>query len=285
MITKIETITPEKAKSYLAHNKHNRNVSQSLVGRMATAIRQKQWVVTHQGIAFDADGNLIDGQHRLNAIILANKSVEMLVTRGIPPVYQNGVLIKTMDVVDTGKKRTTAEQLFLSHDVANANIVTACLTIIVRIAIGGKVVLGVPQAVGLLELYGKHLDVLIPLVSKLRAARNCGVAGALAFGRHVHRDTADIFAEQIGTGIDLKRGDPALTLRNRLINGKEGSSVNDRMLIANNTMNSFYHFVRNNELTVLKQSSEGIDYFRSKQKANVAKIAEIMGFSLNGTAA
>jgi hypothetical protein len=36
-------------------------------------------MVTHQGIAFDTQGVLVDGQHRLAAIIEADRPVELTV--------------------------------------------------------------------------------------------------------------------------------------------------------------------------------------------------------------
>ena len=42
-------------------------------------------MTTHQGIAFDENGVLQDGQHRLCAIVSANKPVDMMVTSGLSP--------------------------------------------------------------------------------------------------------------------------------------------------------------------------------------------------------
>lgn len=47
---------------------------------MARDIKEGHWDSTHQGIAIASDGTLIDGQHRLLAIVEAGKSVKMNVT-------------------------------------------------------------------------------------------------------------------------------------------------------------------------------------------------------------
>ena len=44
-------------------------------------IDEDQWRVTHQCIAFDARNNLVDGQHRLSAVVLANKPIDAYVAR------------------------------------------------------------------------------------------------------------------------------------------------------------------------------------------------------------
>lgn len=107
MITiKQETITPEKARMYLNTNKDgNRKLSTKAVIELARAIRDGKWQLTHQGIAFDAKGRLIDGQHRLNAVIFARKPVEMMVARGVDSSKNN------LYTIDTGIKRSVSNIL------------------------------------------------------------------------------------------------------------------------------------------------------------------------------
>lgn len=95
----IETITPEKAKKYLAKNlKTNRPINPSSVKLFAELMKSKQFPLTHQGLAFDSTGKLIDGQNRLSAIIESVCTVTMMVTRGFPP--------KTFRAIDMGKSRS-----------------------------------------------------------------------------------------------------------------------------------------------------------------------------------
>src|SRR5438046_2404287 len=56
------------AEQWLAANTANRPLSRSTVRGFADAMRSGEWLVTHQGVAFDTDGVLVDGQHRLAAI-------------------------------------------------------------------------------------------------------------------------------------------------------------------------------------------------------------------------
>ena len=81
----IEIITPEMAKAYLLRNKSNRKVSRQHVARLARCMKAGKFRLTHQGIAFDEDGNMIDGQHRLLAIIESGCSIQMSVARGVKP--------------------------------------------------------------------------------------------------------------------------------------------------------------------------------------------------------
>jgi len=76
-------ITPVMAGVWLDKNPNNRSVTQSRVASYARAMLAGRWGVTGQNIIFDKDGDLLDGQHRLWAIIEADIPVRMGVTVGI----------------------------------------------------------------------------------------------------------------------------------------------------------------------------------------------------------
>lgn len=61
----------------------NRIVDKSRVKIIAEDIKNGRWVPSNNSIAFDSNGNLVDGHHRLSAIVLSGKSVLSIVVRGI----------------------------------------------------------------------------------------------------------------------------------------------------------------------------------------------------------
>ena len=67
-------VGPDLAARWLDGNTHNRPLKQTLVDRFVRDMQAGRWRLTHQGIAFDADGMLIDGQHRLWAIVISATS-------------------------------------------------------------------------------------------------------------------------------------------------------------------------------------------------------------------
>jgi hypothetical protein len=83
MITfRLETITPELAEAYLRLNDpKNRNMRSAALKDYCAAMKDGSWQVTHQAIAFDASGMLIDGQHRLKAVIMSGAQQQMYVAR------------------------------------------------------------------------------------------------------------------------------------------------------------------------------------------------------------
>ena len=100
-----ETITPELATQYLALNRGNRKLSARAVKMLAHEIREGRWQLTHQGIAFDEAGVLVDGQHRLQAVVEAGVPVEMMVARGVQPSENN------LYAIDCGKKRPIRDMM------------------------------------------------------------------------------------------------------------------------------------------------------------------------------
>ena len=116
MRTEIKTIWPDEARHILKHNnKINRNISDTFVNKIANDILNDTFILTHQGIAFDTDGNLLDGQHRLAGCIKANKPIKILVTYDVPKKYEaNGVALNSFEIIDSGRTRTVAQMLNIS---------------------------------------------------------------------------------------------------------------------------------------------------------------------------
>ena len=56
MRSKVQKISPKRAAEMLAANTSNRPLSRSTVRSFAEAMRRGDWLVTHQGIAFDTTG-------------------------------------------------------------------------------------------------------------------------------------------------------------------------------------------------------------------------------------
>ena len=95
---KVETITPEIAKTMLGENVNNRRISRDNVNLFAREIRNGEWRFNGEAIKFGKDGRLLDGQHRLLAVIAADKPLTTLVIRGLED--------ETQQTMDSAEKRT-----------------------------------------------------------------------------------------------------------------------------------------------------------------------------------
>jgi hypothetical protein len=82
MIKSVEFVDvgPEYAAVILGSNQHNRYLNQSRVSYYAKQMSMGAWQETHQGILLGKDMRLIDGQHRLSAVVKSGVTVRMMVT-------------------------------------------------------------------------------------------------------------------------------------------------------------------------------------------------------------
>jgi hypothetical protein len=113
MRTELVEMTPALAKEFLKLNTINRPVRPSHVETLFQAFSRGEYVTTHQGIAFDSEGRLIDGQHRLLAIASMPDgfSVQILVTWGL-------ARDAAFQVIDsTQAKRSTSDVLKIDRSV------------------------------------------------------------------------------------------------------------------------------------------------------------------------
>jgi hypothetical protein len=78
-------ITPELAAKWLEFNKVNRNVRIKKVREYAEMMTANGWKLNGSGITFDNDGMLVDGQHRLLAVVESGETILSLVTEGVSP--------------------------------------------------------------------------------------------------------------------------------------------------------------------------------------------------------
>lgn len=111
MNTQIVMVTPQMAKVWLEKNPCNRPIRMKVVDAFARDMKCGKWLLTHQGIAFDEDGNLLDGQHRLSAVALSGCSVLMEVTTGLPRA--------SMIAVDGGSIRDFRDAIVIDNKYEN----------------------------------------------------------------------------------------------------------------------------------------------------------------------
>ena len=110
-----EIITPEIARVYLTRNIVNRRITESRVNSYAEEMKKGLWQVNGDAIRFSKSGNLIDGQHRLKACILADVQFQTLVIRGLND--------DSFVTIDNGKPRSSCDVFYIS-DIENANQVS-----------------------------------------------------------------------------------------------------------------------------------------------------------------
>lgn len=216
---KVETITPEIAKDCMRQNTGNfRKRDAGRVSAYSQDMRLDLWDLNGESIVFGADGQLKNGQHRLEAIIVSGHSIQCVVVRGI-----------TCDAsrIDRGKPRSVAQ--WIAHSgVKNAVLVAA----ISRQCIGHEKGIWNHKGWGVAAIIDTEV---LAFAHNHHEAINNSVVGARLTGvpqsnfvstmfigcrfRDINRsETARWFRDAIVDGSDLSDIDAALHFRNRVSN-------------------------------------------------------------------
>jgi len=274
-----ETITPDAAVAYLerVHPEHQRKFTISRAENWAMAMRGHQWMVTHQGIAFDDQGHLIDGQHRLYAIKITGLDQKMLVTRGLPVCMKNGQTNYTLDAIDRGNVRSVAEQLAIRCNVTNAGrVFTACRLIVASAINKPMATCTTPTCVTVLEKFPalRRLSKHLPTQYGLRSGY---IWGAIAMAAKGNSDVEHEFYAKLISGEMIKRGQPVFALRSFLLASVGNAGIKQMLRIRNATLNCCFAYLENQKVDRVSTSEDGFKFFQARHLKTLNEIAEKAG--------
>jgi hypothetical protein len=211
-------IEPAQAEAWLGLNKRNRNIRKAYVVSLADAIRRGEWQLNGDAIRFSKDGDLLDGQHRLHAIVEAGVPIRSLVVSGLD--------LEAQDTIDRGAKRTLGD-VFTIHGITEAKAMAAAASWLHRFEAGtagkgqgGATTVSPAQALAVYERNPDLHDSIragrLMADSGLRLRPSAAVALHYLFAK-IDRLDADQFFDALANGTGLAAGDPVLVLRNALI--------------------------------------------------------------------
>lgn len=213
------TVGPAQAEKWLAANIANRTVRPSRVKEYATAMQQGRWLYTADPIRFDEDGKLIDGQHRLMAIVRSGREVEIQVVRGLSRQAQ--------DAVDTGAARTASDALKVRGFKHGPQLAATVPIVNWLLKDGGFAASYSRDDVVFWVGVHEGLADVVDLAQRNRNLLPCQLApyAAARYAARVRSDdleaTDRFFVEQLVETIGLTSGSPALATRRYLLGLRE----------------------------------------------------------------
>ncbi len=214
----VEEVSPDRASQFLSMNGVNRNLRKSHVTFLAGAMLRGEWELNGEAIKFTKDGRLIDGQHRLNAIVQAGVPIVLPVVRGV-----DDSAFKTLD---TGAARNHADALSIAGESLPTQL-AAALRIVTCHDLGklqdhfsGSA--GSPSNKQLHATLQQHpavrdwvrkaySDKIATGFRPPTLAAICYLSSCRSNGHRAYE-----FIEAVGTGVGLDAGNPALLLRERV---------------------------------------------------------------------
>lgn len=215
--TEVVEMTPATAHHLLAGNTHNRKLNPTKVKMYTEAIQRGEWVFNGDAIRVDRHGVLLDGQHRLEAVIKAEKSIMVVLVTGLDPEAQ--------ETVDIGRKRTTSDMLRLRGELNSATL-AGSLNLLFSYKTHGILYSGASSLTATPQQLMKFLDqypevrnyLYTPHSSTIKKLLTPSIAAALYYlFATVDEDDAFKFFELLATGNGLALGNPIYALRERLM--------------------------------------------------------------------
>lgn len=243
----IVNVTPSLAAEWLKCNTRNRNLSESYVDSLARDMESGRWLFTHQGVAFDIDGVLLDGQHRLNAIVRSGVTVRMVVT--------NGIARDSIAGIDQGTGRLAQDVLKLSHSkdvgkrgMAIANAMCAGFT-------GSNA--GRRSKLEQVAFYLEHEGAILYAESALPVGSvrlmNAGIAAVIARASYtVDRAVLDRFCQVLITGLSEEPRDASIILLRDFVKSSGNKGTSYRTIVYRKTVMSLDAFRSGRALGTLR---------------------------------
>lgn len=217
MQAKIEMISPSYARQLLEQGISNRPISETAVLRYARDMADGKWQSNGQGIVLTESGMMLDGQHRMHAVIRADVTVGMLVVRGISQEH--------FSTLDSGRSRTLADVLSVDG-FKNSNQ----LAVVARMAYNytvGNHLRDAPTKATLRDFVADHpylaemANYAISNSGKGPIRRlNTSLGAVLFLANSKHRFDPEVMEFQggIASGSGLFAGDSRLSIREWMLN-------------------------------------------------------------------
>jgi hypothetical protein len=173
-------VTPALAADWLKNNICNRKLRKAVVANYARQMKRGEWLPIAQDISFDTRHRLINGQHRLTAVIESGVTIRVLVTTGVPERIANSE-VKPMDLMDTGLPRSLADQLQIQHNIqAGAALAAIVRAIIAWILPKRTYKLSVGEVLLVYRLFQDPIDFVLANRSKEHGLKQTGILAAFA---------------------------------------------------------------------------------------------------------
>lgn len=231
MKTSFELITPVKAAELLKKNNMNRLLRKNDLNEYARQMVAGLWKEeTGEAIKIADDNTILDGQHRLQALILANISLRFMVITGLDK--------SVFTVLDSGIKRSSGDILHIAG-IHDSNNVAAGIRKYVILKSGR--VLG--RTTNASTKYSSS-EILSAYLSRIkfwdaatlmsnqwydkskRILPKSEFMGLYAFLFDIHPDDAFVFMSSLADGLNLESNNPIYLLREKLLMAKLNTRFN-----------------------------------------------------------
>ena len=221
------TITPQVADQWLTLNTNNRPARKSHVARLAEAMERGEFRLTGDPVRWAGEVGasvLVDGQHRLMAVVRSGMTVQSFVMTNVPE--------ETAMVIDTAQVQRTLADLLEERGETRTKTLASIINSAMQLERGEYYTGWTPSRPQALAWFDANPEVResVGYGTRVREALKYlqGQAGALhyVFSR-VDSDDANEFWNRLTTGTGLEAGNPILVLRQKI---EKSAAVNREVM-------------------------------------------------------
>lgn len=253
----VQTVTPELAQEFIDRNEQNRAVVTAWVRFLADEMSNGRFMLTHQGLAFDWNGAMLDGQHRCHAVIEAQVAVKMLITENLNPA--------TREVIDQGRIRKLSDNLKILLGQDRADLVGGILQMIERAINHSTLRLSYPAAVEILNKRHAAIEWAKANVVGTRFSRGtfstAPLVAAFVYAYPANPRAVSEAYHALVDGTFSSMSDPLHVLREKII-ATPTRGEKSRIELFNKTLGAIHMTLHGEKCKKLQVSKERIDAFK-----------------------
>ena len=257
---RVVEMTPKLAQKYLSQNQSNRNLRRRKVAEYKRQMEKGYWHLTPQGIALSADGKLLNGQHRLQAVVEYGKPVQMVVTTGVTHGAQQ--------YMDSAIPRRVADNLKMFDGEVSATRLVAAAKALQLFDTGLWEPVILDDARKMIKKYRDSVDWMNTQPSNQLPRSAYFFAPLIWLHHHGWGDEIELFADEMATMEGLTKGSPVIALHKALARLQKGGGWKRSIHISMMTFNALRFYMEEEpvESRQISMTSSGFDYFNTQIK-------------------
>ena len=245
------------AKKLLGNNKSNRNISNRTVAKYAAMMARGEWGLCPTPIVKNGQ-SLLDGQHRLAAVIKYGKPVKFVVCSGA----DDGV----RQIIDQGRVRSVSDVLKMEHGIKNASSAAACAKWIRRLDNGNYESLTHFEAVDIIDKNDAAFRWMNEAITQGgRYFRGAFLIGPLMWAFRKWPEEVDSFYTEVATGEMLSKNSPSMRLRTSVLTSDTAGAANTHIL-AFRTLTAFRAYMDGADVRTLRPGVHAYLWMRTQMK-------------------
>lgn len=263
----IMNVTPQMAENWLEQNSdRNRKLRESKVAQYEADIRAGRWRLSDQAISFDVNESLVNGQHRLHAVIRADRAIISLVLKGLPT--------EAMLIIDGGMKRSTDD----NFGMIGRDYPKQCGGTVRRVLLGIRSYAGRAFTDQEVDEFMKQNCKAVRFAHRVLPGGKFGSASIRAplVRAYIKRQSCtrlERFGEVLTTGMMIPGDEAAIHLRNFVMNLATSHDGRGRASLYGKTEAALAAFLRNEPMKRLTVATEELFAIRAIDGAGDEEVA------------